>query len=108
LGAGRSVLWIEEAAAAVTPLKPRLIRDRYRPRLAQDPLPANPGDYGTGVVIRDARTAAAWRARREELSRDVTLCDSHSTPQRLKNPRVICPFPDVRDCLQRVGTCQFQ
>jgi hypothetical protein len=65
LGAGRSVLWIEEAADAVTPLKPRLIRDRYRPHLAQDPLPANSGDYGTGVVIRDARTAAAWRLAAE-------------------------------------------
>jgi len=54
------VLWIEEAADAVTPLKLRLIRDRYRPHLAQDPLPANSGDYGTGVVIRDARTGAAW------------------------------------------------
>jgi DNA mismatch repair ATPase MutS len=58
---GRSVLWIEEEADSVMPLKPRLIRERYRPHVAQVPLPATSGAFTTRIVIRDARTAAAWQ-----------------------------------------------
>ena len=67
------MLWVEEAADAVTRLKPRLIRNQYRAHLAQDPPSANSGDYGTGVVIRDARTAAAWRLAAESCRKTESV-----------------------------------
>jgi hypothetical protein len=65
LGSGRSVLWIEEEADSVMALKSRLIRERYHPHLTQAPLPTTSGGATTSIVIRDARTAAAWQLAAE-------------------------------------------
>ena len=59
---GRSVVWIAETADSVTPIKSRVIRDRYRPHFAQDTVAVDPeGDHRKGVIIQHAATAAAWR-----------------------------------------------